>query len=313
MLTKFTNIEKAKTFSNKRIESIREALADIDVLESVAVVAVGSIARREASEHSDLDYFLLGEDGPIPAGQIACINNAIERAGLKSPAADGAFAAGVSIGRMVGVIGGDDDSTNLLTKRMLFLLESDWLSGESVYVNAMDCVLRKYISDEITPRQIARFLLNDVIRYYRTICVDFEYKTGSIGKSWGDRNIKLMFSRRLLYFSGLLAVAATAQSTPAVKRDRVTVLLRKTPIDRVHEICGDSAYGSLQAYDQFLGWLADGDVRQMLRSTTAVRLDHSEKFREMKNAGHHFAWHLEALLSRVHPSSHPIHQALSGC
>jgi len=49
--------------------------------------------------------------------------------------------------------------------------------------------------------ETSRFLLHDLIRYYRTICVDFEYKTYENGKPWGDRNIKIQFSRKFLYFS----------------------------------------------------------------------------------------------------------------
>ena len=50
------------------------------------------------------------------------------------------------------------------------------------------------------------FLLNDVIRYWRTICIDLEHKVRADNKARDIRLIKLRFSRMLLYASGVLAI-----------------------------------------------------------------------------------------------------------
>lgn len=78
------------------------------------------------------------------------------------------------------------------------LLESDWLYGQEIYRGLFRSIIERYIGQKITQHQLARFFLNDLIRYYRTICRFPEYKTANGGKSWGDRNLKLMFSRKLL-------------------------------------------------------------------------------------------------------------------
>lgn len=54
-----------------------------------------------------------------------------------------------------------------------------------------------------------------LIRYHKTIAVDFEFKTSEDDKSWGIRNIKLLFSRNLLYFSGILVAAESIDKSQA--------------------------------------------------------------------------------------------------
>lgn len=317
MLTNLKNIRNAIAFSDEKISYLRDSLRRKCKVKEVAVVIVGSLARREANQHSDVDYFIIdcgGASGAARRRTLDRLDGALKGLvgdlGLRAPAVGGAFGGVVAVSDMAKVIGGEEDSNLPLTRRMLFLLESDWIFGEEKYRVILDDILIRYISDKITKHQISRFLLNDIIRYYRTICVDFEYKTSSIGKSWGDRNIKLMFSRRLLYVSGLLAVASTAQSTASMKRLKVRDLLMKTPIDRLASVCGADALPTLSAYDEFLGWLADGTTRDLLGATCSDRNLHSDEFRSMKNAGHHFSWNLEMLLQRRYPLSHPIHQAL---
>jgi hypothetical protein len=152
--------------------------------------------------------------------------------------------------------------------------------------------------------------LNDFIRYYRTICVDFEHKTQEQGKSWGSRNIKLIFSRKLLYFSGILVTAETWQHTYKVKLERIRNLLALTPARRVRAICGTRADPVLNAYGEFLRKMRDPSVRTMLDKTSETRSDQSAEFRTFKNEGHHFTWMLAKLLRDTYDSSHPIHNAL---
>lgn len=311
----YPSIKEAWIYSNEKIFELRAAVAKSRKIDkAVSVVTVGSFARREASRCSDLDFFIISEKAiSDDDSKKMCeeISRIAKRLNIRDPSPGGAFAQCTTSSGLLSKIGGASDSNKSLTLRMLFLLESEWLSGQDYYDKTFSDAVVRYIGDSITQHQLCLFLLNDIIRYYRTICVDFEQKTsGSGGKSWGDRNIKLMFSRKLLYFSGIISVAETAQHTCGKKREILADCLRKTPIKRISAVCENHSAQVLSRYNDFLKFLSDPESRASLADTTADRNCHSESFRLMKNGGHHFSWELDRLLSLVYHSGHPIHHAL---
>ncbi len=162
------------------------------------MVTCGSYARREASAESDLDYFVIVPNF-IQSGKQA--ETASEPAWLQvarsvtgnvvpaAPATGGAFEWMESPDTMLSNIGGDGDSNAKFTRRMLFLLEGEWLSNEAEFNSVRRQILERYIRPGMADHQLARFLLNDIIRYYRTMAVDYEFKTveGDAPKPWGDQ------------------------------------------------------------------------------------------------------------------------------
>ncbi len=308
-LEKLGNIREALAYSDERLTEIRAAVSGVlGNRNDVCVVTVGSLARREASAQSDLDYFVIANNG---SDAKALVDEALRRLDVKPPSAGGPFGKTIEPDELTGTIGGLDDDNDRLTRRMLFLLESDWLYNDDLYLKHFADLIDRYVKDTITESQLARFLLNDLIRYYRTIAVDFEHKTTDGGKTWGDRNIKLMFSRKMIYFSGILAIAETAQRTPASKREVLQKYLRMTPLQRASEICGLGADSILARYDAFLGKMKDPDVRGLLQRTKDLASGHSPEFRDFKNDGHHFSWELYRVLSTIYDVAHPIHQAIA--
>ncbi len=209
-------------------------------------------------------------------------------------------------------IGGDGDDNAHFTRRMLFLLEGAYLANEAEIRSFRREILERYIGEKITNPQIALFLLNDVIRYYRTMAVDYEFKTveGTKPKPWGLRNIKLVFSRKLLYASGLFSVAMTVDRTRDKKIETLEKLFDMPVIDRMQYICGKSAMENvLERYNVFLERLEDHDVRSKL--TALTRDERSDKlFREIKNEGHLFTRDLLKLFDNSFDSTHPIRKAV---
>jgi hypothetical protein len=105
------------------------------------------------------------------------------------PGREGIFGSRVSATDLVERIGLGHDTNETLTRRMLFLLESVALTGADVHREALAAVLRRYLDAGVRDQRVPRFLLSDLIRYWRTICVDFEGKARERGgEGWGLRN-----------------------------------------------------------------------------------------------------------------------------
>ncbi len=312
MESKFAAIEEAKNYTDAKIHLLRSRLPAIMKSDCVSVVAVGSFGRKEASALSDLDFFFIKDrEDYSPDDEVQAFRGLFEELGIKTPSKDGAFNSEIELcSEMSRNVGGFEDKSEKLTRRLLFLLEGDWLYNEELFNKALDQLIRHYVRETITEHQLCRFLLNDLIRYYRTICVDFECKTYEHGKPWGDRNIKLQFSRKLLYFSGILVVAETAQQNWQAKREILKTYLRLTPLERLKRICGIQAEKALDIYDDFLRQLSSSDVRAMLTATTEDRNKQSPEFKTLKNKGHQFTSELSRLLTATYDVSHPVHTAI---
>jgi len=228
------------------------------------------------------------------------------------PANEGAFGSEEYHDEMLLNIGGDLDSNQKVTRRILFLLEGDWLFNASGFRQLREDVLKRYIQSTMKDHQLALFLLNDIIRYYRTVCVDFEFKTveRQRTKPWGIRNIKLVFSRKLLYASGLFSVALTADRAWQEKIKILHDLFDLPVIDRMLEVCGKQKMEKvLSSYNCFLDMLADKSIRDHLSALGIERRDDA-LFRQLKNEGHQFTRQLLTLFENTFDSTHPIRRAV---
>ncbi len=82
------------------------------------------------------------------------------------------------------------------------------------------------------------------------MCVDFDFKTYEQRKEWGIRNLKLVFSRKLMYYSGVVMCAELAERDAKTKRDILETLIAMTPIDRLLHVMGDEIVPALIHYDR---------------------------------------------------------------
>lgn len=303
-------IDNANQYSTDKIAALRGELQRLRLPLAVSVVTTGSFARKEATEHSDLDFFLLVENNGmlVDEAYLAAVRHTI--AGIvrrtigKEPSVDGAFGGFEPVDRILINIGGNFDDNAKTTRRILLLLECDWLSNEKLFHDVRSRLLSRYVDNNIQKENITRFLLNDIIRYYRTVCVDFEYKTFEAQKGWGIRNVKLRFPRKLLYFSALLTVAQTAGR--ADKKNILEQWIGLTPIDRLKKIKSPRVKMILKEYEYYLKILSDGKKRGILEEIQKRDEGEYQLFDDLRDAAHRMSLDMMELLSEKYPKEHPI-------
>ena len=153
------NLEGRRAATEERIRKIQALLKDSEkrVLDKACVYATGSFGRREASDYSDLDVFIVGlsdgnqgKDG-IEASKLSRLDEicvladlvgAIRNLGIPDFDGDGRYLVHYSTHNFTKTLGQpEDDATNTFTARLLLLLESTPLIGAEVHQKAIDDVL----------------------------------------------------------------------------------------------------------------------------------------------------------------------------
>ena len=306
-----TAYDRSFDYSEKALAAIRQHLKGESAHNAVVSVC-GSYARREASGESDLDYLIFAEDEDGANALRGDVDAAIAQVGARPPARGGPFDKWTSQNEMLKNIGGQEDSNTSITRRILFLLEGEWLLNESGFHALRRAVLERYIADTVGKEHLAMFLLNDVVRYYRTIAVDYEFKTSgnAASKPWATRLLKLVFSRKLLYASGLFSIAMTHGLEREEKIETLNELFSQPVIERMHTICGERGVQPIvESYNRFLEPLADSEKRAHLeRLGRECRED--SLYREIKDEGRRFTSMLLELFNNTFENDHPIHQAV---
>ena len=303
------SIEKARSLSEAGIKTVRGLASEVFGSEASLIIgANGSYARREVTSGSDIDlfYLLTGSD-PLDLAKRQIFEKKIQDSGFKLPAESGVFEHALRTEELFKNIGGLDDTNTSLTRRMLLLLEGEWFFNQDDYLRARNELLARYVTD-ITPKdKIALFLLNDIIRYWRTMCVDYEYKTSDGKKPRGIRLVKLRFSRMFLAFGGIVAVAETINLEPDLKRRRLEELFSLDVFRRVESTMGTHAQKAFALYDEFLSALDNDATRAKLSSG---EYEKAAEFAELRKKGRDFKDELLTSLAAKYPENHPIHKAL---
>ena len=299
--------ENSKIFLDK----MRAAAKDMFENPSNFIIGVnGSIARGEATSGSDVDLFFLSLDEDPeslkPLGLFQSqFGDKLNELGLKPPAKGGVFEVPHSTAATLKTIGGQNDSNETITRRMLILLEGEWIYNKAAFLGFRSKLIDQYVPDDIEDKKICLFLLNDIIRYWRTICVDFEYKTVKDSKPRAIRVIKLRFSRMLLYFAGVLAVAETYNKNPTDKKAELEKLLAIPPVERVQKILGSKSKASMDIYAEFLISLDDDKIRKKLENSDGDG-EETEEFKNLVEKARKFKNELILLLINHYKSDNLI-------
>lgn len=293
------NILRAQEFSTNRIAQIRDVIqgspeGEEGEAQGLGWVVTGSLGRLEALEASDVDLMLLVPPG-LKADDFQNLDQAIrvrlretlnievsKGENLTSPTSQEDIAS-------PGRIGGDNDNVTFLTKRILLLTESRAVVRPESRLAFRDAIFRAYFERAQTKGRHLLSLINDLTRYYRTVCVDYKSRIDHEGKPFGARNMKLRHARKYWFFSTMMAtVAAAARFEHNLDRaeKEAKLLLDRTPTER---LLGSLEQANLLQhavvicwYDRFLGLIGNPQVRTELESTNHAERYRSDAFREMK-------------------------------
>lgn len=239
------------------------------------VYATGSFARGEASEHSDLDLFIVGrgriDERALPNLDEICVKaDLIEMTrthGIHDFSGDGEYLKHYTIDELVGTLGkAEDDATNTFTARLLLLLESEPLVGRDTYDFAIDQVLSAYWRDyqDHSTSFVPAFLANDVLRIWRTFCVNYEARTQTEPAERKAKrklkNYKLKHSRLLTCYSALALLLALFKEKGTVAPSDAKDMVRQTPTERLEWLKSSASFSQssarvdvlLEKYERFL-------------------------------------------------------------
>lgn len=277
-----TGLRNRREKSKKRLGDLRAALKDFDIIvnnilsntddgkknRSLAVFCAGSLARNEAGDKSDLDLFITANDDGGSFGRLFRfglfwklmeLNRELEYPPFSN---DGEYLEIHGMKELKSGTGSRfDDSKNLFTARILLILESQYLANENIYREHRREVIEHYYRDRDRngmERFRPLFILNDLLRYWRTVCLNYEERRHDTNRPFRKKNVNLKFSRKLTIFGTVLPLVMQ----PIDSSEMFEKLCEKTPLERLAmglDLLGNADLkkrwsGILDICEEFLSW-----------------------------------------------------------
>jgi predicted nucleotidyltransferase len=270
-------IEIRREQTDARFQQIKAPLEKAAQLAEgkACVYATGSFGRGEATLFSDLDLFIVGrsKEGKPALSKLdeTCIKadliNVTRTLNIPEFSGDGAYLDSYEITKLVGALGKrQDDADNTFTARLLLLLESRSLIGEEVYNDAIDNVIAAYWRDfeDHKDEFIPAFLSNDILRLWRTFCVNYEANTRTESSDEKAKrklkNYKLKHSRLLTCYSALIYLLGLYRLRNTVTPPDAHEMVKMRPTERLEYLLQEKSFASahekirelMACYEKFL-------------------------------------------------------------
>lgn len=295
VLQRHAAIQGAHTHSEETLKKIREEVSGSPPDSTVYTMATaGSLARLEASQESDLDLIIVTQP---PAGASeehahqsigTWRKDLCDRLKIELPNPTGVFIKPISYDRLTKIAGQSEESYDSVAKRILFLLESQHIYNQDNFTNLRDQIVDAYVADvSADPRKNFVFLLNDVVRFFRSLCVNYQFnKEETQDGKWPIRNIKLRHSRVLMYFSMVAAIGALSRDGSEQKIDALKHLITLPPLKRLYVAYGlseDRSFFKVAGYyNSFLQLLSKREIRKDLANLDYDKRYESPVFAQLK-------------------------------
>lgn len=235
------------------------------------VFCAGSIARQDSGNKSDLDLFVIADDDSIKLldtyhffSRLININHQL---GYPDFSNDGEFLKVYKLNDLTSLTGSrEEDSQNVFTARMLLLLESKPVCNDLLYEEFLRKVILHYCRDAKEHNSSFKplFLLNDLLRYWRTLCLNYETIRHDTKKPWRKKNVNLKFSRMLTVFGTVLPLIVETEHS----YQEIINLCKLSPLERLAQ--GLDTLGAPEYKDEFLKFLENYEYFLKLKETEKI-------------------------------------------
>ena len=293
--------------SQTTLEQIREALQSEPAWPGVETIyIVGSLGRMEQVRGSDCDLVVVLGDSDSPSDPavqhgLDTLWQRLEALGMQRPKPNGIYANPTSTAALwnPASVGQVNESMDVFGKRIQLLLEGQPVYAEQACVKLLERMLHRYAGGSQPQPSVSSdnnkqwsYLLNDLIRYFRSLCVRTQWLSDP--RQWILLNTKLRHSRLLAYAALLLLIGHSS----TIQHDKVAWLaarMRLTPLERIASVfleynCSAQFANIMHRYDTFLSamdsrvfqhkpeqqaltwedWLADSDYQSLKHNSSQL-------------------------------------------
>jgi len=281
MNNKFLNILKSNSDLSRRRQETEKLLSKLLIdferelnckNKTLSIFSAGSIGRLEIGTHSDIDPFIL-IDADINSDEQDKIKLMINKTANNHnfPNITEDYFKFYNIDNLLKLTGkAEDDRENTFTTRILMLLESLPIYNKDAYLNYRKKIVENYFRDSGgRPNEFKPvFLLNDFLRYWRTVCLNYEKLRINPEIPWRKKNINLKFARRFTIFSTIVPMIAK----PIRDVSEFLIVCDKTPMERLAyglDIIDDPIFEErysevVENYETFLKLKEEDNVEESL-------------------------------------------------
>lgn len=233
--------------------------------ERLCIYTTGSFGRSDACTFSDLDVFIVALEENVTGlrrlsrleeiellASIVHVNRELKLPDLDG---DGGFLKVHPLSDyLIGLGKPSDDADNTFTGRLLLLLESKAIFGERSYGHIRRECVERYWTDfhDHAENFLPAFLINDILRFWRTLCVNYEAGATPNPAKRRAKNYKLKFSRLLTCYSAIVGMQGEFQLKKTVSADQAISILDQTPLERLSAL-GNTFGGDVATSVRTLG------------------------------------------------------------
>lgn len=246
-LSTYPALTQGWTFSRRRLSVLRSLLDAAQLPEEILCIGIaGSLARMEATTESDCDLVVILRDGiddNSPAAEMAFrrVWDALAPLNLERPATGGIYAGPVARQKLFdpATLGRVSEDPRAFGFRITFLLELQPVYCDTAFHQTAALIVDRYASHyvELDESKQWTYLLNDLVRYFKSLCQTYLFAELHDDRLWRSRNLKARHSRLLIYV-GLLFLLGEASRVTKDKRRWLLSRLTWTPLERLAHLYG---------------------------------------------------------------------------